>query len=137
MVSLSERFTRGSILTTLAAIGVSTFALANIVIPSAQAATHTYVNNISTQMGAEPSSGLRSKITGSDASVALGFGNVTVTEYNPPPGYRVHYSTTSGAAGVARTSHASAPLTNAYSKCSWYWANSGGGYAKLNCSVHS
>jgi len=134
MTTLPRKFSRASIVTVLAAAGVFAFALANVVVPSAQAATITYANNVSTPMGVEVSSGLRPKITGSDASVVLGFGTVTVKEYNPAPGYKVHYQATASAAGVARTSHAGAPLTNAYSKCSWKWENVGGN-AKLNCSV--
>lgn len=127
---------RKVVATALTAIGILVFAIANAVIPAAQAATHVYANGVSTPMGAEVSSNLRERIVGSEGNLRLGFGYVTVKEYNPAPGYKVHYQNTSPSGGTARTSHGSFPLVNAYSKCSWQWENLGGN-AELTCSVRS
>lgn len=124
--------TRQALLRRLFATSVGAVLLAALAVPSAQAATYTYANALSTPMGAEPASGTLSSITGGTAEVALGFGSVTIATFYPAPGYSEVARGTSSASSVARISHDRA--NNAQSKCSWRWENVGGN-ADLTCAA--
>lgn len=123
---------RGRRLRNLGVVGILGFVLANIVIPSAQAATWTYANKYRTTMGQAVSSGPRSVVSGGTAQLHLAFGDITIVTYYNYPGYKELWFATSDASSTANMNHA--PTSNSESKCYWLW-ESVGGTAEVTCAV--
>lgn len=100
-------------------------------ISAAYAASYTYADHLTIDSNQVVDSGVRSVVGGGTAEVAVGVGQVGVTNYYAYPGYRVINEAFVPAGGIARISHPKA--SNAHSKCTWFI--SVGGYADITCSV--
>lgn len=132
---LRPRSGRSKILARLG-IFVAIFAVASTTaLPVAYAASYKYANDVATKAGQERTSGLRSSVSGGKAYTHVNVGTTTIISYYNYPGYtELGYAEGPDQAYVY-FSHAT--CADAYSKCYWEYANSGGTAVKMNCWVNS
>lgn len=104
-----------------------------IAAPTAQAASVTYANDQLTAHGVARTSHVLSSVVGGTARVSIGFGSTSVETFSPAPGYTTHGYASGDSPATVRLSHQR--VSNAYSKCLWWFSNSIGGEASLTCTA--
>ncbi len=110
----------------LIGIGIAVV-LGSTAIPAAQAASYTYANSVNTSEGQVRQSNLRANLNGG-GSATYTYATSHIVSFNPAPGYREYGHSYAG--GSVTMTHAN--VTNAYSKCYWYF-NGNGGSTSMTC----